>query len=153
MGVFFAVVRKGLIFSLSLGVLALAAGAAPSLRAESGAADPARPNVVLIIADNQPARLLGAYGNREIATPNIDALARSGTLFRNAFAASGVCSPTRASLLTGLMPSQTGVHVALPGQPELDGWAAMTAVRRRMAPIDAAVIAVVDRIEWDPGSP
>ncbi len=121
--------RKALIFSLSLGVAALAATAAPPTRAEPDSADPARTNVVLIIADNQAARLLGAYGNREIATPNIDALARSGTLFRNAFAASGVCSPTRASLLTGLMPSQTGVHVALPGQPELDGWAAIEEFR------------------------
>ena len=88
-----------------------------------------RPNVILIIADNQPARLLGAYGNREIATPNIDALARSGVLFRYAFAASGVCSPTRAALLTGLMPSQTGIHVALPGQPELEGWSAIEEFR------------------------
>jgi len=77
----------------------------------------------------QAARLLGAYGNSEIATSNIDALARSGVLFRHAFAASGVCSPTRAALLTGLMPSQTGIHVALPPQPELDGWSAIEEFR------------------------
>ncbi|MCY3606561.1 MAG: sulfatase-like hydrolase/transferase [Gammaproteobacteria bacterium] len=94
---------------------------------ESSAAQ--RPNVILIVADNQAARLLGAYGNSEIATPNIDALARSGVLFRHAFAASGVCSPTRAALLTGLMPSQTGIHVALPPQPELEGWSAIEEFR------------------------
>lgn len=88
-----------------------------------------RPNVILIVADNQPAQLLGAYGNREIATPNIDALAGSGVLFRNAFAANGVCSPSRAALLTGLMPSQTGIHVALPGQPEMEGWSAIEEFR------------------------
>ncbi len=88
-----------------------------------------RPNIVLIVADNQPARLLGAYGNRDIATPNIDELARDGVLFRNAFAASGVCSPSRASMLTGLMPSQTGIHVALPPQPEVPDWSAIAEFR------------------------
>ena len=110
------------------GLAFLVAAMPPGAASAESVAAP-RPNVILIIADNQPARLLGAYGNSEIATPNIDALARSGTLFRNAFAASGVCSPTRASLLTGLMPSQTGVHVALPGQPELDGWSAIEEFR------------------------
>ncbi len=73
-----------------------------------------RPNVLLIVADNQSPSLLGAYGNMDIDTPNIDELAKQGIVFDNAFAVSGVCSPTRASLLTGLMPSQTGVHNALP---------------------------------------
>ena len=121
--------HKSLAAFVALAILSLDATAAQPSPAEAGTAEPPRTNVVLIIADNQPARLLGAYGNREIATPNIDALARSGILFRNAFAASGVCSPSRASLLTGLMPSQTGVHVALPGQPELDNWAAIEEFR------------------------
>ena len=114
----------GPLAGLALFLAALPPGIASG---ESSAAP--RPNVILIVADNQPARLLGAYGNSEIATPNIDALARSGVLFRNAFAASGVCSPTRAALLTGLMPSQTGIHVALPGQPELEGWSAIEEFR------------------------
>lgn len=88
-----------------------------------------RPNIVLIMSDNQSSRLIGAYGNREIETPNIDRIAQTGVMFRNAFAASGVCSPTRASLMTGLMPSQTGVHVALPGQPDLDAWSAIEEFR------------------------
>ena len=87
-----------------------------------------RPNVLLIVADNQSPSLLGAYGNTDISTPNIDRLAREGVTFSMAFAASGVCSPTRASLLTGLMPSQTGVHNALPTDPArigLDKWSAV----------------------------
>ena len=121
--------RKSLRFPAALAGLAVfvAASQPGIVAAETSVGQ--RPNIVLIVADNQPARLLGAYGNREIATPNIDGLARSGVLFRNAFAASGVCSPTRASLLTGLMPSQTGVHVALPGQPELAGWSAIEEFR------------------------
>ena len=114
----------GLLAGLALFLAALPPGIASG---ESSAAP--RTNVILIVADNQPARLLGAYGNSEIATPNIDALARSGVLFRHAFAASGVCSPTRAALLTGLMPSQTGIHVALPGQPELESWSAIEEFR------------------------
>ena len=110
------------------GLALLLAAMFPGAAAQESSAAP-RPNVILIVADNQAARLLGAYGNSEIATPNIDALARSGVLFRNAFAASGVCSPTRAALLTGLMPSQTGIHVALPPQPELEGWSAIEEFR------------------------
>ena len=75
-----------------------------------------RPNIVLIVTDNQSEQVLGAYGNDDIKTPHIDSLAEDGMLFRQAFSASGVCSPTRATLMTGLMPSQHGVHNAMPSQ-------------------------------------
>ena len=68
------------------------------------------PNLILIVSDNQTSSLLGAYGNQDILTPNIDRLAAEGVRFDRAYAASGVCSPSRASLLTGLIPSQTGIH-------------------------------------------
>ena len=57
----------------------------------------------------------GCYGNRDIRTPHIDRLATEGTLFTRAFASNPVCSPTRATFLTGLMPSQHGVHCFLVG--------------------------------------
>lgn len=77
-------------------------------------AGPARqPNVVLVLTDNQGAWTLGCYGNPDILTPNIDRLASQGMRFTRAFSPNGVCSPTRASLLTGLMPSQHGVHCYL----------------------------------------
>ncbi len=72
-----------------------------------------RPNIVVILTDNHGAWTLGCYGNSEIATPHIDRLAQEGTLLTRAFANNPVCSPTRASLLTGLMPSQHGVHCFL----------------------------------------
>lgn len=72
------------------------------------------PNLLLILTDNESPSLLGAYGNTEIRTPNVDRLAREGMLFTRAFATSGVCSPARATLLTGLIPSRTGVHNGLP---------------------------------------
>ncbi len=71
---------------------------------------PKRPNILMVMTDNQPAELLGCYGNNEILTPNIDALARDGLRFDNAFCVNGMCSPCRASVMTGLMPSQHGIH-------------------------------------------
>lgn len=73
------------------------------------------PNVVMIMTDNHGAWTLGCYGNNDIRTPNIDRLAEEGTLFDNAFASNPVCSPTRATVLTGLIPSQHGVHCFLRG--------------------------------------
>jgi arylsulfatase A-like enzyme len=72
------------------------------------------PNVVMLVTDNQSADSLGCYGNSEHETPRIDRLAREGTQFLRAFCTNGLCSPTRASILTGLMPSQHGVHIAMP---------------------------------------
>lgn len=71
------------------------------------------PNVVLIMTDNHGAWTLGCYGNRDIRTPHIDRLAAEGMLFTRAFSSNAVCSPTRATYLTGLIPSQHGVHCYL----------------------------------------
>ncbi len=73
------------------------------------------PNVVFILTDNHGAWTLGCYGNEEIRTPHIDKLAAEGTLMTRAFSSNPVCSPTRATFLTGLMPSQHGVHCFLHG--------------------------------------
>ncbi len=83
-----------------------------SIIAAAGLASAAarEPNVIFILTDNQGEWTLGCYGNKDIRTPNIDRLAREGVRFDNAYAANPVCSPNRATLLTGLMPSQHGVH-------------------------------------------
>ncbi len=67
-------------------------------------------NLVVIMTDNHGPWILGCYGNKDVLTPNIDQLASEGILFERAFASNPVCSPTRATFLTGLMPSQHGVH-------------------------------------------
>ncbi len=72
--------------------------------------DPARPNVVFILCDDQGAWALGCGGNPEIRTPHLDRLASRGIRFDNFFCTSPVCSPARASLLTGDIPSRHGVH-------------------------------------------
>ncbi|MDA1054711.1 MAG: sulfatase-like hydrolase/transferase [Planctomycetota bacterium] len=69
-----------------------------------------RPNVVFILTDNHGAWTLGCYGNQDIRTPNIDRLAAAGMQFNRAMSSNPVCSPTRATYLTGLMPSQHGLH-------------------------------------------
>ena len=69
-----------------------------------------RTNIVFILTDNHGAWTLGCYGNNDIRTPNIDRLAKNGMLFERAMSSNPVCSPTRATYLTGLMPSQHGVH-------------------------------------------
>lgn len=75
-----------------------------------------RPNIVLIMTDNQSPWTLGCYGNAEIRTPQIDRLAAAGVRFERAFCVNPVCSPNRATLLTGLIPSQHGVHNYLGGE-------------------------------------
>jgi N-sulfoglucosamine sulfohydrolase len=73
-------------------------------------AQTSRPNIVLFVADDHLYSDCGAYGSRDVRTPNIDRLAREGLLFRNAFAGSPTCMPSRAVLFTGLMPFRNGAH-------------------------------------------
>ncbi len=77
-------------------------GVLASILAITAAASP--PNVVFLLADDLGWRDLGCYGSQFYETPNIDALAASGARFTQAYAACPVCSPTRASILTGKYP-------------------------------------------------
>lgn len=67
-------------------------------------------NVLFLLADDMGAWALGAAGNADVRTPHLDALAERGVLVQNFFCVSPVCSPARASLLTGAIPSAHGVH-------------------------------------------
>lgn len=71
----------------------------------------ARPNVILIMCDQWRPDCLGVLGHPLVKTPNLDALAARGVLFENAYCASPVCSPARASWLTGLYPHAHGQYV------------------------------------------
>ena len=94
----------------------LVQAAAPALLAQKKAA-PKRPNIVLIIADDLASWMLGCYGNQEIKTPNIDTLARTGARFVNNFVCTPICSASRATLFTGRVPRQHGIHDFLTPQP------------------------------------
>ena len=69
------------------------------------------PNIILILVDDQGYYDLGCYGATEVDTPNIDALAKSGTRFTDYYAAAPICSPSRAGLLTGCYPRRVGNEV------------------------------------------
>lgn len=76
-----------------------------------------KPNVVFILADDLGWNDVGLYGSQFYETPHIDALAERGVKFNQAYAASPLCSPTRASILTGLYPARIGItapHCHLP---------------------------------------
>lgn len=68
-----------------------------------------QPNIVFFLVDDLGQRDLGCYGSTFYETPNIDKLAADGARFTQAYAACPVCSPTRASILTGLWPQRTGI--------------------------------------------
>ena len=76
----------------------------------SSVPDPARPNILLVVTDDQGHWACGPCGNSELETPTMDFLAETGVWFSNATSPSPVCSPARASLLTGRLPSQHGIH-------------------------------------------
>ena len=80
---------------------------APLVPLQAAAAPAAKPNILLILADDLGWSDIGSYGG-EIQTPNLDALAKGGLRFTQ-FYNSARCCPTRASLLTGLYPHQAGV--------------------------------------------
>jgi arylsulfatase A-like enzyme len=63
-----------------------------------------RPNVLFVMSDDHSAAHVGAYGNTDIKTPNLDAFAKEGMLFKRAYVASPQCVPSRAALMTGRSP-------------------------------------------------
>ena len=69
-----------------------------------------RPNVLLLMADQLAAGWLPAYGHEVVQAPHVDALARESVVFDSASCASPLCGPSRAALLTGKLPSRTGVY-------------------------------------------
>jgi arylsulfatase A-like enzyme len=92
-------------------------GGLAALGAQPRAVRTAKPNIVLILADDLGFGDLSAWGARDIRTPNIDALAASGVRFDRFYSNSPVCSPTRAALMTGRYPDCVGVPGVIRTQP------------------------------------
>ncbi len=82
----------------------------------SSAATVDKPNIVLIVTDDLGAHDLACYGNTFHRTPRLDQLAKDGVRFTQAYASCPVCSPTRASLMTGKAPARVGITDWLPGR-------------------------------------
>src|SRR5690606_20523882 len=80
-----------------------------------------RPNVIVFMTDDQGYGDLSCMGSSDIRTPHIDRLAVGGARFTDWYAASAVCSPSRASLLTGRYPGNAGVRSILAGRRQTSG--------------------------------
>jgi arylsulfatase A-like enzyme len=91
----------------------LSAAATPLGRSAFGAA---RPNFVFVLIDDMGWADAGCYGSTFHLTPNIDRLAASGVRFTNAYAACPVCSPTRASIMSGKYPARLHMTDWIPGE-------------------------------------
>jgi N-sulfoglucosamine sulfohydrolase len=83
---------------------------AVALMARLAAADAARPHIVVFISDDHSLLDSTVYGAKDVKTPNMERLARAGLTFDRAFVASPSCAPSRAALLTGLMPARNGAE-------------------------------------------
>src|SRR6476646_7594949 len=88
--------RRTLIAALFTGLALALLG-----RPVEAAGPPARPNIVFVLVDDLRWNALGCMGHPFVKTPNIDRIAREGAPFRNAFVTTPLCSPSRASFLTG----------------------------------------------------
>ena len=72
-----------------------------------------KPNVVIILTDDQGYQDVGVFGSPNIETPHLDQMAKEGILLTSYYAAQAVCSASRAALLTGCYPNRIGIHNAL----------------------------------------
>lgn len=86
----------------------------------AGAAEASKrkPNVIFILADDLGWRDTSLYGSKFCETPNVERLAKRGVMFTQAYAANPLCSPTRASIMTGLWPARIGITAPACHQPE-----------------------------------
>ena len=103
--------------------------------------DSAKPNVIFFLADDMSWSDLGVYGSEFYETPNIDEFASKGVRFTSAYAAGHVCSPTRASLMTGKYPARLQLTDWLPGRAGLDHEAVIAAPRGEGLSLDEMTIA------------
>lgn len=90
--------------------------------ADSVPAPGSKPNILVILTDDQGRGDYSAFGTKDIRTPNIDRLFREGMTFRNFFANSCVCSPSRAALLTGCYPDRVGVPGVIREETPDNSW-------------------------------
>ncbi len=82
--------------------------------------DDDRPNILIVMSDQLSQKAVGAYGNCDVVTPNMDRLAAEGLRFENVYTPCPLCQPMRPSLWTGLLPHEHGVLANRPGPPVSD---------------------------------
>lgn len=105
------------------------------------ASDAPPPNIVFILADDLGINDLHCYGRAEHHTPNLDQLAKEGMRFTNAYAAQSVCSPTRASILTGFTPARLNITTFLPGRSNAPSQMVLHPVINNTLPLEVRTLA------------
>lgn len=98
-------------YALGLSVALLAAMTRPIPAVAADGATKGRPNIVYIMSDDHAAHAISVYGSRVNQTPNIDRLAKEGIRFNHCFAVNSICTPSRATILTGKYSHLNGVPV------------------------------------------
>jgi arylsulfatase A-like enzyme len=88
----------------------------------ASAEEAAKPNIIVILADDMGRGEYSAFGTKDIQTPNIDRLCNEGLTFDNFYANSCVCSPSRAALLTGCFPHRVGVPGVIREEDTDNNW-------------------------------
>ena len=99
------------------------------------------PNILVIMTDEHNRKVAGCYGNRIVSTPNIDRLASQGMRFTNAYASCPVCSPTRASILTGRYPARLHLTDWIPGRRQWSSAKLLTPSFHQELPLQEVTIA------------
>lgn len=102
--------RRGFLQSLAVGVALAALGGLDTILAADGGRFGKQPNVILIYVDDMGSVDLNCYGSKEILSPNLDQLASEGVRFTQYYSGSPVCSPSRATLMTGMYPRRAGLE-------------------------------------------
>ena len=130
--------RRSFLSTSALSASAAAFGAR-LLAAQSPSARPL--NFLFILADDLGWTDLSCYGSKYYQTPNIDRLASQGMRFTDAYAACPVCSPTRASILTGKYPARLNLTDFIPGRPQWPTAKLLSAPFRHELPLEEVTIA------------
>ncbi len=130
-------IARNLLGGLVVTGLALASGHFASCHA----AEAKRPNFVFILIDDLGWADVGCFGSTYYQTPNIDRLAAQGMRFTDAYAACAVCSPTRASIMTGKYPARLHLTDWIPGEPDIPIHALRSPDWRKYLPLEEVTLA------------
>jgi arylsulfatase A len=105
------------------------------------AAPAKRPNIIFLLLDDLGWSDFGCYGNKFHETPNLDRLAKDGVRFTNAYAACPVCSPTRASIVTGKYPARLHITDWIAGRPQWPAAKLLTPAFELQLPLSETTVA------------
>ena len=122
--------------AVAAAICSFAAGAKAPAAAQTRA-----PNIIFILADDVGINDLGVYGRTEHRTPNIDRLSTQGLRFTTSYAASPICSPSRAAIMTGRAPARVRITTYIPGRPDASSQKLLHPPMRQRLPLEETTVA------------